>query len=54
MELIPRNGAKGSELGRGEDFDVVQGGVIDPAPQDVNPRPSTNPGEPYLGGWPSN
>ncbi len=31
-----------------------KGGVIDPAPQDVNPRPSTNPGVPYPGGWPSN
>jgi phospholipase C len=31
-----------------------RGVVIDPAPQDVNPRPSTNPGTPYLGGWPTN
>ncbi len=34
--------------------DVKAGGVIDPAPQDVNPRPSTNPGVPYQGGWPTN
>jgi len=34
--------------------DVIKGGVMDPAPQDVNPRPSTNPGTPYQGGWPSN
>jgi len=34
--------------------DVKHGKVIDPAPQDVNPRPSTNEGTPYLGGWPSN
>jgi phospholipase C len=34
--------------------DVTQGGVIDPAPADFNPRPSSNPGLPTSGSWPSN
>jgi phospholipase C len=34
--------------------DTVHGVLIDPAPADVNPRPSTNPGVPTQGGWPTN
>ena len=34
--------------------DVSADGVIDPAPADFNPRPSTNPGLPTSGAWPSN
>jgi phospholipase C len=34
--------------------DVTTGGVIDPAPADFNPRPSSNPGLPTSGTWPSN
>jgi phospholipase C len=34
--------------------DVSAGGVIDPAPGDFNPRPSSNPGLPTSGTWPSN
>ena len=34
--------------------DTVNGVVIDPAPADFNPRPSTNPGIPTSGTWPTN
>jgi phospholipase C len=34
--------------------DVVNGMLIDPAPADFNPRPSTNPGLPTSGNWPTN
>lgn len=34
--------------------DVVDGKVIDPAPADFNPRPSSNPGLPTTPGWPAN
>ncbi len=34
--------------------DVVHGQVIDPAPADFNPRPSSNPGLPTTPGWPTN
>ncbi len=34
--------------------DIVKGVRIDPAPADFNPRPSTNPGLPTSGTWPSN
>src|SRR5208282_5714611 len=51
---LPHYGGQGCRVLQITPTDVVSGGVIDPAPQDVNPRPSTNPGEPYLGGWPTN
>jgi phospholipase C len=34
--------------------DMVGGTLIDPAPADFNPRPSTNPGLPTSGTWPTN
>ena len=34
--------------------DLVDGKVIDPAPADFNPRPSTNPGTPSVGLYPTN
>ncbi|HXQ22752.1 MAG TPA: alkaline phosphatase family protein, partial [Candidatus Acidoferrales bacterium] len=34
--------------------DIVDGKVIDPAPADFNPRPSSNPGLPTTPGWPTN
>jgi phospholipase C len=34
--------------------DTVNGKVIDPAPADFNPRPSSNPGLPTTPGWPTN
>ena len=36
------------------DVNLSTGGVIDPAPADFNPRPSSNPGLPTSGSWPSN
>jgi phospholipase C len=51
---LPHFGGQGCRVLGIVPTDVIKGGVVDPAPQDVNPRPSTNPGEPYLGGWPSN
>ena len=51
---LPHYGGQGCRVLGIVPTDVIKGGVIDPAPQDVNPRPSTNPGEPYLGGWPTN
>ncbi|MGA3087802.1 MAG: alkaline phosphatase family protein [Terriglobales bacterium] len=51
---LPHFGGQGCRVLQITPTDVSKGGVIDPAPQDVNPRPSTNPGTPYLGGWPSN
>lgn len=34
--------------------DETPNGLLDPAPADFNPRPSTNPGLPTSGAWPSN
>ncbi len=36
------------------DVSLTTGEVIDPAPADFNPRPSSNPGLPTSGTWPSN
>ena len=51
---LPHYGGQGCRVLQITPTDVINGGVLDPAPQDVNPRPSTNPGVPYQGGWPSN
>jgi len=51
---LPHYGGQGCRILQITPTDVIKGGVIDPAPQDVNPRPSTNPGVPYQGGWPTN
>ena len=51
---LPHFGGQGCRVLGIVPTDYIKGGVIDPAPQDVNPRPSTNPGVPYNGGWPSN
>ena len=34
--------------------DYVNGKLLDPAPADFNPRPSSNPGTPTTPGWPTN
>ncbi len=34
--------------------DTTEKGLLDPAPADFNPRPSSNPGLPTSGTWPSN
>ncbi len=51
---LPHFGGQGCRVLGIVPTDVKAGGVIDPAPQDVNPRPGTNPGVPYQGGWPTN
>ncbi len=51
---LPHYGGNGCRILQITPTDYTGSGLIDPAPQDVNPRPSTNPGEPYLGGWPNN
>jgi phospholipase C len=51
---LPHFGAQGCRVLQIVPTDYVHGKVIDPAPADFNPRPSTNPGVPVEGGWPSN
>jgi phospholipase C len=51
---LPHFGGQGCRVLQITPTDVIKGGVIDPAPQDFNPRPGTNPGVPYQGGWPTN
>ena len=52
---LPHFGAQGCRVLQITPTDLVKGVLIDPAPADFNPRPSTNPGTPDFGyGWPSN
>jgi phospholipase C len=51
---LPHFGAQGCRALQITPTDLVDGKVIDPAPADFNPRPSTNPGLPTSGTWPSN
>jgi phospholipase C len=52
---LPHFGANGCSVLGITPTDYVGGVLIDPAPQDFNPRPSTNPGTPYsTAGWPTN
>jgi phospholipase C len=51
---LPHFGAQGCSVLHITPTDIVGGTLIDPAPSDVNPRPSTNPGVPSQGGWPTN
>ncbi|MGB8013898.1 MAG: alkaline phosphatase family protein [Terriglobales bacterium] len=51
---LPHFGGQGCRVLQITPTDYSNGTVVDPAPQDVNPRPSTNPGTPYQGSWPSN
>ena len=51
---LPHYGGNGCRILQITPTDYTSHGLIDPAPQDFNPRPSTNPGVPYNGGWPSN
>ena len=46
---LPHYGAQGCRVLHITPTDIVHGKAIDPAPADFNPRPSTNPGLPYLG-----
>ena len=51
---LPHAGAQGCRALQITPSDTVNGVVIDPAPADFNPRPSTNPGQPTSGSWPTN
>ena len=44
---LPHFNAEGCRVLQITPTDIVRGVLIDPAPQDFNPRPSTNPGVPY-------
>ncbi|MGD0508633.1 MAG: alkaline phosphatase family protein [Terriglobales bacterium] len=52
---LPHYGGQGCRVLQLTPTDTTVGGVIDPAPADFNPRPSTNPGIPsQTPGWPTN
>ena len=51
---LPHFNAEGCRALQITPTDMVNGTLIDPAPADVNPRPSTNPGLPTSGTWPTN
>jgi phospholipase C len=51
---LPHFNAEGCKALQITPTDIVNGVLIDPAPADFNPRPSTNPGLPTSGTWPSN
>ncbi len=51
---LPHFGAQGCSALHITPTDIVGGVLIDPAPADFNPRPSTNPGMPTSGTWPTN
>jgi phospholipase C len=51
---LPHYAAQGCKALHITPTDYVNGAVIDPAPADFNPRPSSNPGTPANGGWPAN
>ncbi len=51
---LPHAGGQGCRALQITPTDLVNGVVIDPAPADFNPRPSTNPGLPTSGSWPAN
>lgn len=54
VTTLPHVGAQGCRALQITPTDTVNGVVIDPAPADFNPRPSTNPGLPTSGTWPTN
>jgi phospholipase C len=52
---LPHFGARGCSVLHITPTDYVNGVLLDPAPADFNPRPSTNPGTPATtANWPSN
>jgi phospholipase C len=51
---LPHFGANGCRVLGIVPTDVTPSGLLDPAPADFNPRPSSNPGLPTSGAWPSN
>ena len=54
ITMLPHVDAMGCRALQITPTDVVNGVLIDPAPADFNPRPSTNPGLPTSGNWPTN
>jgi phospholipase C len=48
---LPHYGAQGCRVLQITPTDYVRGKVIDPAPADFNPRPSSEPGVPTSGSW---
>ncbi|HKM68100.1 MAG TPA: alkaline phosphatase family protein [Candidatus Acidoferrum sp.] len=48
---LPHYAAKGCSILRINPTDYVHGKLIDPAPADFNPRPSSEPGLPTSGSW---
>jgi phospholipase C len=51
---LPHFGANGCSVLGIVPTDTTVKGLLDPAPADFNPRPSSNPGLPTSGSWPSN
>jgi len=51
---LPHFSAHGCRVLQITPADMVNGVLLDPAPADFNPRPSTNPGLPTSGTWPAN
>ncbi len=51
---LPHFAGQGCQVLQITPTDIVRGKLLDPAPADFNPRPSTNPGLPTSGTWPSN
>ena len=51
---LPHFSAEGCRILGIVPTDMTGSGLIDPAPADFNPRPSSNPGLPTSGTWPSN
>jgi phospholipase C len=51
---LPHFGANGCRVLGIVPTDTTVNGLLDPAPADFNPRPSSNPGLPTSGSWPSN
>lgn len=54
ITALPHMDAQGCHVLQITPTDKVHGKLIDPAPADFNPRPSTNPGLPASGTWPTN
>lgn len=54
ITTLPHAAAMGCRVLQITPTDVVNGVLLDPAPADFNPRPSTNPGLPTSGNWPTN
>jgi phospholipase C len=54
IKSLPHFNAEGCQVLHITPTDIVHGKLIDPAPADFNPRPSTNPGLPTSGDWPTN